>query len=132
MNSLNLAVSAFSIILALSNLFQCVSTQTPSSYTLNIGVYYESLCPDSRNFINSQISKVFKKYQQFTNITLVPYGKANVFLIPWFFIYNSLNLGITLKFTWDESKKEWYFQCQHGPNECYGNKLHVCIYIWDY
>ncbi len=89
MNSFNLAVS-LSAVFALLNLFGCVSSQSSSASKLNIGVYYESLCPDSRNFINSQVSKVFNKYQEITNITLVPYGKANVFSFRIFF-YNLIS-----------------------------------------
>ena len=47
---------------------------------MNIAVYYESLCPDSRRFIINGLSQVISNpnFRQITNIILVPYGKANV------------------------------------------------------
>ena len=45
---------------------------------VKITVYYESLCPDSRRFINGQLSKAFLQVNQITNIELIPFGKANV------------------------------------------------------
>lgn len=45
---------------------------------LNIHVYYESLCPDSRRFIINGLDEAYKKFKNITNIILVPFGKANV------------------------------------------------------
>ena len=45
---------------------------------LSIEVYYESLCPDSEQFINTQLSSVFEYFQNITNVFLVPYGTAKV------------------------------------------------------
>lgn len=42
-------------------------------------VLYESLCPDSKNYINN-FWPVYRKYHQCINLTLVPYGKASVSL----------------------------------------------------
>jgi hypothetical protein len=49
---------------------------------LNIEVYYETLCPDSKRFINNQVSKIYQNslLQNITNVILIPYGKASVTL----------------------------------------------------
>jgi interferon gamma-inducible protein 30 len=70
---------AFAIVLLLieDNLNE-VNCQ--SSAKLNIEVYYETLCPDSKRFINNQVSKIYQNslLQNITNVVLVPYGKASV------------------------------------------------------
>lgn len=73
--------------------------------TVKVSVYYESLCPDSVAFIDNQLVPTFKKLSKAIDLDLVPYGKAN----------QTLNKG------------HWQFTCQHGPEECKGNKLHACL-----
>ena len=46
-----------------------------------ISVFYETLCPDSSQFINTQLSLAFKKFQKYVDFKLVPFGKADVFKI---------------------------------------------------
>ncbi|GBP39820.1 Gamma-interferon-inducible lysosomal thiol reductase [Eumeta japonica] len=73
--------------------------------TVEISVYYESLCPDCRQFFMTQLLPVVARLFQNVNIYLVPYGHAK-----------STHLANgTIE-----------FECQHGPAECYGNKLHAC------
>jgi len=43
-----------------------------------LGVYYESLCPDSKNFIVDQLQPVYSKLKDITFLQLVPYGNAQV------------------------------------------------------
>ena len=45
---------------------------------VNLEVYYETLCPDSRNFINTQLFPTANQVGHIVNITVYPYGKANV------------------------------------------------------
>ena len=45
---------------------------------VNIAVYYESQCPDSRRFINNQLPKAIETFPDLVNIILIPFGKANV------------------------------------------------------
>lgn len=68
---------------------------------LNVSVYYESHCPDSRDFIIKQLHPYFCKVQEYINLNLVPFGKAY-----------STDSG---------------FICQHGPKECRGNTIHNCV-----
>jgi len=41
-------------------------------------VYYETLCPDSKKFIDFQLWPAFLKVANIFNMELVPYGKAQV------------------------------------------------------
>lgn len=79
-----------------------------SHHTNNrISVYYESICPDSRRFILNQLIPTYEKLNQHLDIDLIPFGNANV--------------------SYPNHDFKPYFQCQHGPNECYGNKAQACV-----
>lgn len=43
-----------------------------------VTVYYEALCPDSKNFIIRQLQPAFRKAPTLIEFQLVPYGKATV------------------------------------------------------
>ncbi|XP_050421712.1 gamma-interferon-inducible lysosomal thiol reductase-like [Adelges cooleyi] len=68
---------------------------------INVSVYYESHCPDSRDFIVKELFPNFCKVQQYLNLNLVPFGKAY-------------------------STDDGDFRCQHGEKECRGNTIHNC------
>ncbi|KAJ3627948.1 hypothetical protein MTP99_015284 [Tenebrio molitor] len=72
---------------------------------LEVAVYYESLCPASIEFITTQLDPSFKKVEKYLDLDLVTFGKA----------------------TADNSSGHWKFTCQHGPLECYGNKIYSCV-----
>ncbi|XP_049842060.1 gamma-interferon-inducible lysosomal thiol reductase-like isoform X2 [Schistocerca gregaria] len=74
---------------------------------VDVAVYYETLCSDSRNFIIQQLLPSYLKGPQLLNVTLIPYGKAQTWLTPWGYV----------------------FTCQHGPTECQGNKIHACAAV---
>ncbi|XP_023027090.1 gamma-interferon-inducible lysosomal thiol reductase-like protein [Leptinotarsa decemlineata] len=80
----------------------CYQPQALSS--VKISVYYECLCPDSVDFIKNQLYPVYKDIGKPMNIDLIPFGFASV-------TNNSGKLDFT---------------CQHGPQECHGNKYHSC------
>lgn len=68
-------------------------------------VYYESLCPDSQAFVTNQLYPAMKSpIGRFVDLKLVPFGKSN---------YTTVG-------------SDTHFTCHHGPNECYGNKIHSC------
>lgn len=48
-----------------------------------VEVYYESMCPDSKYFIRQQLVPVMDKIPEIVDFRLIPYGKANVFMIIW-------------------------------------------------
>lgn len=78
---------------------------TAQCQKLNVKVYYESLCPDSARFINTQLTPVTMDLLQYVDLHLIPYGKST---------YNTQGSDVN-------------FNCHHGPNECYGNKIHACV-----
>ncbi|XP_045772678.1 uncharacterized protein LOC123872442 [Maniola jurtina] len=71
---------------------------------VDVKLYYESLCPDCIKFDTEQFSTTVQKLNQYVNFHTYPYGNAKT-------IYKN---------------GEIIFECQHGPPECYGNKLHAC------
>ena len=80
---------------------------------VKINVYYESLCPDSKNFITQQLGPVYQKFKKYLRVELRPYGNAN-----------------TTWQAWRDPKKEggrWGFECQHEKSECIGNLLHASL-----
>ncbi|CAG2103650.1 unnamed protein product [Medioppia subpectinata] len=72
-----------------------------------ISVYYESICPDSRRFILNQLIPTYDKLSPYVDVDLIPFGNANV--------------------SYPNHDFKPYFQCQHGPDECYGNKAQACV-----
>ncbi|XP_045489747.1 gamma-interferon-inducible lysosomal thiol reductase isoform X1 [Pieris rapae] len=72
---------------------------------VKIAVYYESLCPDSKAFITTQLAPIWREMRGSVKVKLVPYGKS----------------------THDKPNGKWLFNCHHGEDECYGNKLQACI-----
>merc|ERR1711937_359718 len=72
--------------------------------SVKITVYYESLCPDSMRFVNDQLYPTWMKFKEEVNISFKPFGKAN----------------------FSENDQSWDFTCQHGSNECWGNKIQAC------
>jgi len=73
---------------------------------VSVDVYYEALCPDSRDFIIHKLHPAWENLQEIMDLSLIPYGKAS-------------------------SKKtaegSYEFECQHGPPECEANKFHACV-----
>lgn len=67
-------------------------------------VYYESLCPDSKNFIANQLWPTYQAVSAIFVVEFVPFGFSN----------------------YTQDGTSWDFTCQHGPDECYGNKIHSC------
>lgn len=77
----------------------------PSEAPVVVQVYYEALCPDSKNFIVRQLVPTYQKIPHLVDLMYVPYGKA------------------TTKTNADGSLA---FECQHGPIECEANIVHAC------
>ncbi|KAF5308634.1 hypothetical protein FQR65_LT06095 [Abscondita terminalis] len=71
---------------------------------LKVSIYYESLCPDSIRFLTNQLYPAYYKINSSLALDFVPYGKAS--------------------HTCDGDRCQ--FSCQHGPNECSGNKYQAC------
>lgn len=71
---------------------------------VSIKIYYECLCPDCRRFDSEQLVPVMRRLTDHLDIQTFPYGNAKT----------------------EEHDGKPTFTCQHGPAECYGNKLHAC------
>ncbi|XP_043268645.1 gamma-interferon-inducible-lysosomal thiol reductase-like [Venturia canescens] len=97
-----LAATAFVLILTHPTLGLGPDEKT----VLNVTVYYEALCGDSIRFVNQQLAPSYEGLKEHLKIDFVPYGKAE----------QSRN----------EKTGEWSFDCQHGPDECKGNRDQAC------
>ncbi|XP_008190388.2 GILT-like protein 1 [Tribolium castaneum] len=86
----------------LCTIFLCL---TLTQGQLQVSIYYESLCPDSLRFITTQLYPTYPSFANYLRLDLVPFGKA----------------------TASKSSGHWKFRCQHGPRECYNNKIHTCV-----
>uniref|UniRef100_A0A183C7N4 Gamma-interferon-inducible lysosomal thiol reductase n=1 Tax=Globodera pallida TaxID=36090 RepID=A0A183C7N4_GLOPA len=54
-----------------------IATLAQSSF-IQIGVLFESLCPDSIDFILGPLSDAEAKFKQHIQLELVPFGKATI------------------------------------------------------
>ncbi|CAM0872747.1 unnamed protein product [Alopecurus aequalis] len=69
---------------------------------VHVALYYESLCPDSADFLVNHLAKIYKDgLLDAADVTLVPYGNAKV----------GANGAIV---------------CQHGAYECLLNNVEAC------
>nr|CAD7445507.1 unnamed protein product [Timema bartmani] len=82
-------------------------TASPIS-PVQVTVFYEALCPDSRSFFIKQLIPTFEKASRLVDIALVPYGKAKTEVVEG---------------------GGYSFMCQHGPIECEANKIHACAVV---
>lgn len=71
---------------------------------VNVTVFYEVLCPDSRAFVLRQLFPTWEKVPEIMDINYRPFGKAH----------------------FKEEGDNYKFECQHGPTECLGNIVHNC------
>ncbi|KAG2394945.1 hypothetical protein LR48_Vigan09g130100 [Vigna angularis] len=74
---------------------------------VSLELYYESLCPDSVDFIVNHLTKIFSTdLIPIVDLKFVPWGNAKL-------------------------QPNHTFICQHGPNECFLNTVEACaIDIW--
>lgn len=74
---------------------------------VSVEVFYETYCPDSRNFVLEELNSTYAELSNIIQLQLVPYGKASLRR---------------------ELPNKWFsFDCQHGDKECYGNLLQTCV-----
>lgn len=74
---------------------------------MKVDIFYESLCPDSIRFIADQLRPNYPELKQHLQINFIPFGKSSSFL--------------------NEETGQVEFKCQHGPEECLGNKVQGCV-----
>ncbi len=73
----------------------------------NITIYYQTYCPRSIKFITQEFYPVFDAYS-FSNLTVKMAPVSNM-VEP------------------ADGNGTFVFNCSHGPDECYGNRVHVCV-----
>lgn len=102
---------------------------------VSVGLYYESLCPYSANFIVNYLNPLFEDKQllSIVDLYLSPWGNAKIrgndtivcqvspfSLYFTFIIYNLI-----------ETEFVWCWWLQHGPYECLLNTVEACaIHVW--
>lgn len=72
---------------------------------VKIQLYYECLCPDCRTFDTTQFKSTVLTLGSNLDVNVYPYGNARTIV---------------------DRNGHVEIVCQHGPAECYGNKLHAC------
>ncbi|XP_046409609.1 GILT-like protein 1 [Neodiprion virginianus] len=96
------------VIIAVCGSARSDTTGGPSFSPVDITVYYESLCGDSIQFVRNQLVPAYRDIGSFFTVNYIPYGKAT----HGKYVSNGV--------------EKWHFTCQHGPQECYGNKAQAC------
>nr|XP_039264896.1 gamma-interferon-inducible lysosomal thiol reductase-like [Styela clava] len=76
---------------------------------VKVDVYFESLCPDSIEYIVQMLYPTWKKFRDsdIMELKIYSYGNANE--------------------TKNSNTEMWDYTCQHGPRECVGNLIENCI-----
>ena len=81
---------------------------------VQLGIYYEVCCPFCQALITGTFSEAWSipGFTEIANVSLVPFGHE---------YYNMTKSG------------DYNFYCQHGTNECDGNKYAACVrYVYNY
>ncbi|KAG7214588.1 hypothetical protein INR49_010479 [Caranx melampygus] len=72
---------------------------------VQVGLYYESLCPGCRQFLVEMLFPTWLLLNDIMSVDLVPYGNA----------------------VEKPDGQKFIFECQHGEQECLGNMIETCI-----
>merc|ERR1719309_24093 len=81
------------------------SLSLTSAKTPLLSVYYESLCPYCRDFIQNQVFPAYSSAAEYFDVEFFAYGGAR---------------------THGTQEDGYTFECQHGPRECEGNIVQGC------
>ena len=105
-------------------------------------MYFESLCPDSKAFITTQLYPAFGRLAKYLEVNFVPYGNAEV--RTWNFgsstttsiLFPSFNFFIVILSIYFNQQSvqtnqnhggKWSFKCQHAIHECTANMYISCL-----
>ncbi|XP_018367875.1 PREDICTED: gamma-interferon-inducible lysosomal thiol reductase-like [Trachymyrmex cornetzi] len=89
-------------ILSNAQWVECASNKN----VVNVDVYYGPLCSNSLKWFLEQFLILYPRLKCRIHVTFVPYGNATHHR--------------------ENETGPWQFSCQHGPSECYANKIHAC------
>ncbi|KAL7632414.1 UNVERIFIED_CONTAM: hypothetical protein RMT77_017268 [Armadillidium vulgare] len=95
----------FSCVLGIFAIFCIQLIQGQTADPVRVTVYYESLCPDSIRFFTEQLEPTYGELCSIMEVESYAYGFETEVARP---------------------SGGYEFTCQHGPDECYGNKLLDC------
>ncbi|XP_029308981.1 gamma-interferon-inducible lysosomal thiol reductase [Cottoperca gobio] len=88
---------------------QCLQSNFTKSHQaadqVEVGLYYESLCPGCRLFLTEMLLPTWVLLNDIMSITVVPYGNAQEKTVGG----------------------KYVFDCQHGDQECLGNMIEACL-----
>ena len=87
----------------------------------NLGVYYESLCPYSRQFIREEIWPAYQVLAEYFDVEFVAYGNARVSRGR-----NQEKNKLVSVQTTGSMESGFSIECQHGEQECVGNVVQAC------
>lgn len=80
----------------------------PAARAVKIEVYYETMCPACKYMLTNQLGAMYiqdASIPDYIDLRLYPFGNSAV----------------------SSAQEPYTFQCQHGDEECWGNKLHNCM-----
>ncbi|XP_067871875.1 gamma-interferon-inducible lysosomal thiol reductase-like isoform X3 [Heterodontus francisci] len=84
---------------------RCLIAETQLPSPMRISLFYETHCPDCREFMVNQLCPTWQSLKEVMNIRLIPFGNAEEI----------------------QEGQNWQFRCQHGVAECQGNTIQTCI-----
>lgn len=88
---------------------QCLESNFTRSHQtaapVQVGFYYESLCPGCRMFLTGMLFPTWMLVRDIMSVTMVPYGNAEE----------------------KPDGQKYKFECQHGEQECLGNMIETCL-----
>ncbi|NXS64555.1 GILT reductase, partial [Brachypteracias leptosomus] len=110
----------------------CSNLSRPAAAPVELSLFYESLCPACRWFLVQQVFTAWLLLPPETlNITLVPYGNAQVGAAPAAAVGAHPGTASPCSHQLVPQERnvsgKWQFECQHGPEECLGNMIEACL-----
>uniref|UniRef100_A0A3Q3WKJ7 Gamma-interferon-inducible lysosomal thiol reductase n=1 Tax=Mola mola TaxID=94237 RepID=A0A3Q3WKJ7_MOLML len=88
---------------------ECLASNFTRSHqkadNVQVGFYYESLCPACRSFLSLMLFPTWLMLNDIMTVTLVPFGNAQE----------------------KPDGQKYIFECQHGEQECLGNMIETCL-----
>ena len=96
-----------------------------SCQSVNIKIYYESLCPYSRQIITEHLHPTFHSdLGKYMDVDFIPINNGRD-------VYNLIQCQNWINLFFFQYSPDgtggWDFECQHGEEECIGNLYQVCL-----